>query len=388
MGCLSAAGNTLEGNIASLFNASPNPVSPAGFTTDHIQTFPVFEVRDKQGLLNPASDPGLSRTCHLILWAAQEAVFQAGLTKDDFADKRVGICVGTSVGSTPNTIKFYDDFRSGRSPGLGRVHRFLSSNPADCLAREYKVDGPVQTIVNTCSSGTDAIGVASSWIDQGICDIVLAGGADELSKVSYNGFASLMIMDTQPLRPFDRTRAGLNLGEGAGLVVLESASLAKERGRRILGGVLGYGSSCDGHHLVSPHPRGLGLKRAVEQALGLSRVGKGQISFVNAHGTGTRDNDRVESLVLAELFSGVPFFSTKGCTGHTLGAAGAIEAVYTIACLNKGKIPPSAGFSIPAEDTPSSPVSRATAVEGDIAISQSLAFGGNNAVLVFDRGER
>ncbi len=382
MGCLSAAGDTLKDNMTSLFDTVSNFTAPKQFSTDHVHPYPVFEVQAKKGRKLP--DPRLNRTCHLMIAAAREAISQSGLCENDFTNKRIGVCIGTSVGSTPNAIEFYDDFRSFRSPGLAPVHRFLSSNPAACLARVYGLNGPVQTIVNTCSSGTDAIGIASSWIAQGQCDIVLAGGADELSKVSYNGFASLMIMDSECLRPFDETRAGLNLGEGAGIMVLESANTAKTDGRKVLGKIRGYGSACDGYHLVSPHPSGNGLKKAIDQALKFSKVEKHSIAFVNAHGTGTRENDRVESIVLADKLPGVPFFSTKGCTGHTLGAAGAIEAVYTLACLNKQQIPPSAGFSTPAQDTPSSPISEAMALNGSIAVSQSLAFGGNNSVLVIE----
>ena len=382
MGCLSGAGDTLEDNMTSLFGAVSNFTALKRFSTDHVHPYPVFEVQKKMD--SQPRVPLLNRTCHLMLTAAREAISQSGLCANDFCNKRIGVCIGTSVGSTPNAINFYDDFRSFRSPGLGPAHRFLSSNPAACLARAYGLNGPVQTVVNTCSSGTDAIGVASSWITQGQCDIVLAGGADELSKVSYNGFASLMIMDPECLRPFDETRAGLNIGEGAGIMVLESIDTAKKHNRRFLGKILGYGSACDGYHLVSPHPKGNGLKKAIDQALGFSKIKKKQITFVNAHGTGTRENDRVESIVLADKLPGIPFFSTKGCTGHTLGAAGAIEAIYTLACLNKQKIPPSAGFKTPAQDMPSSPISTATDLTGSIALSQSLAFGGNNSVLVIE----
>lgn len=389
MGCLSAAGVTLGDNLDALFGSVRNAILPSGFSTDHDQAYPVFEVCRNLALpIRDPHGPQLSRTCLLLLAAAQEAITMAGLEPEHFLDKKVGVCIGTSVGSTMNNFSFYDDFRSGRSPGLGRVHRYLNSNPAACLAREYEVNGPVQTVVNTCASGTDAVGTASSWIASGICDIVLAGGADELSRFTYNGFASLRILDPELSRPFDETRKGLNLGEGAGLMVLESPSHVKARQCRILGRVRGYGTACDGHHLISPHPEGCGLKNAIDQALGLSKITKQEIAFVNAHGTGTRENDRVESMVLSDALPGVPFFSTKGCTGHTLGAAGAIEAIYTLACLNGQKIPPSTGFTTCAPETPVSPVVSATDLNKDIALSQSLAFGGNNVVLVLDRGEK
>jgi len=383
MGCLSGAGGTLKENMNSLFNRVRNLGPPKRFTTDHVKGFPVFEVPGDLDI-SDLNKPGLqlTRTTRLALVAASEALLQAGLTQDDFFTKIIGVCIGTSIGSSLNSISFYDDFRKSLSPGLAPVERYLNSNPAACIAKIYKLNGPVQTVVNACSSGTDALGIASSWIEQDLCDIVIAGGADELSRVTYNGFISLMITDHEPSRPFDATRNGLNLGEGAGIFVLESLHHALANGREPLGSILGYGMVCDGHHLVSPHPDGLGLKRAIDQALNFSRTKRETISFVNAHGTGTRDNDRVESKVLAELLPEVPFFSTKGCTGHTLGAAGALEAAFTIECLNKKRIPASVGFSKKGDDTPLSPISEAMAIRGNIALSQSLAFGGNNSVLV------
>jgi 3-oxoacyl-[acyl-carrier-protein] synthase-1/3-oxoacyl-[acyl-carrier-protein] synthase II len=152
--------------------------------------------------------------------------------------------------------------------------------------------------------------------------------------------------------------------------------------------VVGYGGACDAHHLTAPHPEGAGLKRALQEALAACGAGPGDIAFVNAHGTGTPDNDRVESRTLAEVLPGVPFLSTKGFTGHTLGAAGGIEAALTLACLEQGRIPASIGFAETDPELPVSPVREATATPGRLALSQSLAFGGNNAVIVFEKGER
>jgi 3-oxoacyl-[acyl-carrier-protein] synthase II len=268
---------------------------------------------------------------------------------------------------------------------MAPVVRFLNSNPSQVIARSLKVAGPCQTVVNACSSGTDAIGIGASWVRAGLCDIVIAGGADELCRVTYNGFISLMITDDNPCRPFDRRRRGLNLGEGAAVLVLESEKLARRRKHPPQAVLLGYGSAGDAYHLTAPHPQGRGLKRAIFSALEQSGLLAGYIAFINAHGTGTPDNDRVESNVLHELFPGVPFYSTKGCTGHTLGAAGAIEAAFTIASLNIGVVPPSAGFEERDPELPAHPIEKKTAVRGRVALSQSLAFGGTNAVLIFDK---
>jgi len=292
--------------------------------------------------------------------------------------------VGTTVGSALSHEAFCRAHRAGEDPDLAPLESVLQGNPAQVIARAFGFRGPLQTVVNACASGTDALGLGASWIEGGLCDVVVAGGADELGRVTYNGFISLKITDPAPCRPFDRDRRGLNLGEGAAMVVLESErSRSRRRARAFL---LGYGAACDAHHQTAPHPEGLGLRRAIAEAL--SSAPGASLAFVNAHGTGTPDNDRVESLVLADILPGVPYLSTKGCTGHTLGAAGAIEAVFTALCLERGRIPASLGFEAPEPGIPGAPVSRPTYIVGDAALSTSLAFGGNNSALLIGLGER
>jgi 3-oxoacyl-[acyl-carrier-protein] synthase-1/3-oxoacyl-[acyl-carrier-protein] synthase II len=164
--------------------------------------------------------------------------------------------------------------------------------------------------------------------------------------------------------------------------------LIRQRPGRLRANVVGYGGACDAYHLTAPHPEGAGLKRALREALAACGGSAADIAFVNAHGTGTPDNDRVESRTLAEVLPGVPFLSTKGFTGHTLGAAGGIEAALTLACLELGRIPASIGFAEPDPELPATPVREMTITPGRLALSQSLAFGGNNAVIVFEKGER
>jgi 3-oxoacyl-[acyl-carrier-protein] synthase-1/3-oxoacyl-[acyl-carrier-protein] synthase II len=387
LGCLCAAGQSLPECVEALFRGTRAPAPPTRFTRNHPIRHPVFEVTADLGSPRTGRGRGdLSRTSLLALAAAREALDDAGWTPAGLRRWRVGVCVGTTVGSAMNNEDFYRQYRAGGRPAMAAIDRFLGSNPAAALAREYGFSGPCQTVVNACSSGTDALGIAASWIRAGACDVVLAGGADELCRVTYNGFISLMITDDSPCRPFDRGRRGLNLGEGAALLVLEAEPVRKGRGRRARAALLGYGSACDAHHLTAPHPDGQGLKRALREALASAGASADQVAFVNAHGTGTPDNDRVESRTLAELLPGVPFVSTKGYTGHTLGAAGAIEAAFTVACLERGRIPANAGFSEPDPELPARPVTEATAVAGSVALSQSLAFGGNNAVVVLGLG--
>jgi len=369
-------------NMKTLFQGKRNPDRPEAFSSSHPVTYPVFEIRYPLPGINDGQKKSLSRTAQLGLAAAAEAIKDAGLDPDAMSGLRVGVCMGTTVGSTMNDEQFYRDFKNMLEPDMFAISRYLNSNPSSVISKEYSLKGPCQTIVNACSSGTDAIGIGASWIRSGICDIVIAGGADELSRISYNGFISLMITDPDPCRPFDRNRKGLNLGEGAGVVVLESEYSLKRRNKKAKAFVLGYGSASDGYHLTAPHPEGRGLKRAIADAFVESGKKAGDIGFINAHGTATPENDMAEARVLKEIFNGIPFLSTKGYTGHTLGAAGAIEAVYTVASLEAGRIPASAGFSEIDPEAGISPVTENMGITGKTALSESLAFGGQNAVLI------
>ncbi len=384
IGCLSAAGNTLEQAISSMLDGERHGGDPLRFTTTHADVYPVFSIADD---FEQVSARDVLRTTRLGLAAAGQAVTQSGWSLEALRCLRVGVCMGTTVGSAMNNEAFYAGYRNGETPDMTPVNRFLGSNPAAAISRHYAFSGPTQTIVNACSSGTDAIGLATAWIQCGLCDVVLAGGADELCRTTYNGFASLQISSTKLCRPFDAERTGLNLGEGAGVLVLESDSSARRRGVPAQGYILGYGSGTDGWHLTAPHPEGRGLKQALAEALRVSRVQPKQLGFVNTHGTGTRDNDRVESLVLRDCLNGVPFHSTKGYTGHTLGAAGAIEAAFVLGFLQRGRIPASAGFLTMDDELATVPVTQVHEFDASLALSESLAFGGNNAVLVFERGE-
>jgi 3-oxoacyl-(acyl-carrier-protein) synthase len=215
---------------------------------------------------------------------------------------------------------------------------------------------------------------------------VIAGGADEMNRIPFCGFASLGVVSPELCAPFDRGRRGLNLGEGAGVVILESSRHARERAARTDLGVAGYGSGADAHHLTAPHPEGVGLKASVARALEEAGAGARDVAFVNAHGTATQDNDRVEGRALADILGReAKIISTKGYTGHTLGAAGGIEAVLAAAGLREGWIPASAGFTEADEDAGIVPLRETTAVSGRFALSTSLAFGGTNAALVISR---
>jgi 3-oxoacyl-[acyl-carrier-protein] synthase-1/3-oxoacyl-[acyl-carrier-protein] synthase II len=382
LGAVCAAGGSLPECMETLFGRAPVPAPPSACPgAQH----PVFEVPER---FLPAADAGgRVRVVRLALAAAHQALADAGLEAPALRRRRVGVVMGTNVaGGVSN--------RELRKEGAGPLNRppsaserFLAVNPAEAIARHFGFCGPCLTVVNACAAGSDAIGIAGSWIRSGRCDAVLAGGADAFYEVTYYGFIALMNSDPEPCKPFDARRNGLNLGEGAGLMLLESETLLADRGRPPRAYLAGYGTAGDAHHFTAPDPVAGGLRLAVQDALDSAGIGPAAIAFINAHGTGTRDNDRIESHLFHDLFPGVPFGSTKGATGHTLGAAGALEAAFTIACLERGRIPASAGFAVADPELPAHPVRGPTAVRGAAALSQTLAFGGNNSVLIFSRGD-
>lgn len=379
IGAVSAAGINLLENLDSLKHGKRNAGPVSIFSS--CLPYPVFEVKS---LPEKWKIDGM-RTLSLARVAAEEAINDAGLPIQ-LSGFKAGVCLGTTVASQLNDMDFYNSFRKSGSADLKPVDRFLRGNLAEAVAHTVKATGPAITVVNACSSGTDAIGIALSWLTSGTCDIAIAGGADELNRVPLCGFGSLGILSNSLCAPFDRNRTGLNLGEGAGILVLEREDFYIGRGRKPLLYLSGYGSAADAYHLTAPRPDGKGLESAIRSALSDSGIPPEEVCFVNAHGTGTIDNDKVEGSVLSRVFGeNISFFSTKGYTGHTLGGAGGIEAAYTAAALKEGWIPASAGFACKDDEIPISPVTENTNIIGSFAVSTSLAFGGNNAAIVIGR---
>jgi len=379
VGCICAAGRNLPDCMKALFSQAPTPAPPRSLPgAQH----PVFEVPDR--FLPTADSPNLFmvRAVRLALTATNEALTDAGLPPAALGEKRVGVVIGTNVGSGVSNRALQKDLTAINCSRLSPAERFLIINPAQWLARHFDFSGPHVTIVYACSAGSDAIGLAGTWIRSGRCDVVIAGGTAALYEVTYYGFIALLNSDTTACKPFDLHRNGLNLGEGAAMFILESEALLTKRGRKARALLSGYGTAADAHHLTAPHPEGTGLRVAVRDALTSAGCSPSDIAFINAHGTGTRENDRVESFFFHQTFPGVPFGSTKGYTGHTLGAAGAIEAAFTIASLEHQKLPANHGFDTPDPELPVHPVREATEIRGTTALSQTLAFGGNNSVLV------
>lgn len=377
MGAISALGGSVSETLLAFEQERCLPGPVTLFDTE--LAYPVFEVK------NFSHSPRLMRTVALCMHAVDEALSDAGLPQK-LSGYRVGVCLGTTVASQLNDTAAYKSYTATGEMPAAAVDRYLDSNLAEAIARHVRAQGPRVTVVNACSSGTDALGMAYSWLCHDYCDIVIAGGADELNRVPYCGFGSLGVASLTPCAPFDAHRNGLNLGEGAGILVLERVEHARARSKQADVYCAAYAAAADAYHLTAPRPDGSGLEAALRQALSEAGAHARDIAFVNAHGTATRDNDKVEGNVLARVFGPtVNVLSTKGYTGHALGAAGGLEAVFTALGLRHGWVPPSAGFNTNDPEIPLEPVREKTKISGRFVVSTSLAFGGNNAALVLGR---
>lgn len=322
-----------------------------------------------------------SRTALLGILAAQEALADSG----EGQALRTGLVSGTSVGGMDRTEVFYADYLS--DPARGRLREVVMHDCAAstwAIARHCGIEGYTTTVSTACSSAANAIVVAARLIRCGIADRVVAGGTDALSRFTLGGFGSLMILDEKPCRPFDADRAGLNLGEGAGYIVLQREdTLQKEPYAYFAGGE----NANDAYHQTASSATGEGCYKAMYDTLRKAGVAASQIDYVNAHGTGTPNNDLSESRALCRLFGKEvpPFSSTKGFTGHTLAAAGGIEAVFSVEALRRGIIYPNLNFFRPIEETDLVPVTERRQAPLRHVLSNSLGFGGNCTSLLFSK---
>lgn len=328
-----------------------------------------------------------NRTLLLLLNAFAEALDNAELDISALRSCKVGIVLGTTAGCTFNDEQYYLDWKNGRKVESVDFLKYLEANIAGFLQQVLGVTGPVTVVTNACASGTDAVGIARRWILRGYCDIAIAGGADALSRNAIYGFAALMLLSGSPCRPFDKNRDGLNLGEGAAVLILEKNEMAAKRGIIPWGWVCGYGTASDSYHPVAPHPEGRGLRHALRVALADAGVVPEKVCFVNAHGTGTSANDSAEMNALAGSgLTNCPVVSTKGITGHMLGAAGAMEAILTILTLGGRQSRGTVGCITADSKLARLPLQQSEVVRlhNQIGITQSLAFGGTNSVLVLE----
>ncbi len=322
-----------------------------------------------------------SRTTLLAAWAMQEATNLAQWENDPNIVS--GLISATTVGGMDRTENYLKDIKSGGQPSIREVAMHDCGAHTAFLGKEYGINGFTSTISTACSSSANAIMLGAQLVLTGKLDRVIVGGVDALSLFTLNGFNALFILDATPCRPLDASRKGLNLGEGAAYLVLESAALAE--GKKKYGKVVGWGNANDAFHQTANSPEGKGAYLAMQKALKQAQLLPEQIDYINMHGTGTENNDLTESRAVKALFEDVlpPLSSTKGFTGHTLGAAGAIEAVFSIMALQNQQVLPGLRFKTPIEATGLNPVKKMRAGNIKNVLSNSFGFGGNSSSLVF-----
>ena len=329
-----------------------------------------------------------SRADRLALAAAREALADADLSPRDRTD--MALIVGAVGGGMLEGEAWYWDeaLHPGPSPKIGALRSILPASHSEVIGWRLGLGGPRETVVMACASGAASIAFGADLIRSGATPLALAGGVDAITRICFMGFNALKLLDPEPCRPFDRGRRGMSIGEAAAFLVLEDAEHCRRRGGRSLGEVLGAGVTTDAHHVTAPHPEGEGMIRAMREALAAAGREPGDVGYVNAHGTGTLQNDRVEALAMARVFGEgrVLVSSTKSLVGHTMAAAGSVEAAATLLSLQHGLIPPTANLRDPDPDVPFDCVAQtARTVEVDTALSNSFGFGGQNVSLIFGR---
>ncbi|MGE0448070.1 MAG: beta-ketoacyl synthase [Vicinamibacterales bacterium] len=338
---------------------------------------------------SPLERRRLSRADRIGIQAATEALCDAGVTDSGVDRSRVGVFLGAGTADLLRSERFYHTMKTR---GIARtrpsdVRNHFPNTPNDVIAHRFGFEGPRRCVIAACSSSTIAIGQAVDAIRAGRADAAIAGGTDALARLTYSGFNQLKLMDVEPCRPFDRSRAGMNIGEGAGMLLLESLDHATRRGARIYAEMAGYALGCEAHHATAPEPDGTPLSNIVRAALEDARVPASDVDHVNAHGTATPQNDLSEARALRRIFGHrarrVPVTSAKSMIGHCLGAAGAVEAAILVLTIARSVIPPTIhhGDTDPECDL-DVVANEAREVPVRCGVSTSLAFGGNDSALV------
>jgi 3-oxoacyl-[acyl-carrier-protein] synthase II len=326
----------------------------------------------------------LHRASHMIIQALKEVVTQEPQFKPELA------VIGTTSGGMSYGEHYYRSLRQAEE--LRHAPTWIANYPAQkpvIDAQEaFGIFAPCQVIANACASGTNAIGHAFECVRSGRYQRVLAGGYDALAEMVFVGFDSLQASTPEKCRPFDRHRTGMVLGEGAAILALENLELAHKRGAPVLAEIIGYGISTDNFHITKPEPSGVGPRQAMERALRSADISAGEVDYINAHGTATVFNDAAEGKAISTIFDGVPMSSTKSMMGHSLGAAGAVEAIVCLLALQHQFLPPNINFQELDDGLELNVVANeAQPALLSMALSNSFGFGGTNASILMRKFE-
>lgn len=388
-GAISAIGNSLSEALASFQNQISGIGPITLLDTLYKNVLPVGEVKlTNKDLAEQANvHEGLTRTALLGIHACSEALANSKIT--NLKKWRTGLISATTVGGMDRTEKFFNDFAHDPLTGdLQDVVNHECGRATEIIADMLGINGFISTINTACSSSVNSIMLGARLIQHGMLDVVIAGGTDALTKFTVNGFNSLMILDKEPCRPFDASRSGLNLGEGAGFLVLVSEKVLREDGLSSSCYISGYANTNDAYHQTASSPEGRGSFAAMTQAIAMAELKIEDIGYINLHGTGTVNNDQSEGTAIARLFGHrIPkVSSTKSFTGHTLGACGGIEAAFSVLAIEQGAIFPNLRFQNPIPELNIIPQ---TKYESGLNIrhvmSNSFGFGGNCSSILFSK---
>jgi len=390
LGAISAIGNGAEENLNALLSSRHGIAPVSLFETRHSHLL-VGEVKKTNKEL--LSDLGLSpdtfytRTTLLGLMAAKEAFKHAKI--DDVTKYKTGVISSTSVAGMCETENHYFDYLES-DEFLPFIKTHDCGDSTEAIADYLGIKDYLGTVSTACSSAPNAIMMGARLIKAGRIDRMLVGGTDGLSKFTLNGFNTLMILDSGHSRPFDATRTGLNLGEGAGFIVLESEDVVRAENKTPLAEISGYGNANDAHHQTASSPEGNGAFLAMNDALTVGGIDPSEVNYINVHGTGTENNDQSEGMAIRRIYKNgmPPFSSIKSFVGHTLAAAGGLEAVYSVLAIQKGCIYPNLNFKNPIEGLNMIPETEAQeGLEINHVLSNSFGFGGNCTSLLFSKAE-
>ncbi|MBU2912516.1 beta-ketoacyl-[acyl-carrier-protein] synthase family protein [Reichenbachiella agariperforans] len=387
-GAISAIGNNVAENRQRLITGQTG-LSKASkyFTSKFTESHPFGEIKmSDEEMLSSLAVPemkGLTRTDLIAFKAFEEAIQEAGLDSDTLSHPRTGFISGSTVGGMVLTDQVFED-GSNRAQRTAFLESYDYCSHTLRIVEQYRIHGFTNTINTACSSSANAIMMGARLIRSGRADRVIVGGADSLAKFTVNGFNSLQILSEDLCRPFDANRKGLNLGEAAAYLVLESEACAK--GKKIYGTVSGYGNSNDAYHASALSEDAVGVIACMQAALDHAGLEPAGIDYINAHGTATENNDLTEITGLGKLFGEhlPPFSSTKSFTGHTLAAAGALEAVYSLMSMEHGELYASLNCEQPISPLDELPIAAyQEQQEINAVLSNSFGFGGNCTSLVF-----
>jgi len=403
LGCISPVGNNVPDTWSALLAGRSGAGPITRFDASNHKTKFAAEVKgfDPLALLGARDARKIDRYAQLAIAAAQEALTEAGLVIDDSNRDRVGILVGTGIGGIITLMENVDTLNSR---GPERVSPFLvpmmiADSAAGLLAIRMGARGPNMAITSACATGTNVIGEASEMIRRGAADVMFAGSSEAavvaLTIAGLNVMTALSTRNDAPekaSRPFDKNRDGFLMGEGAGMVVLESLEYAQKRGAKILCELTGYGTSDDAYHITAPAENGAGAAICMRQALEEARLNVTDIDYINAHGTSTMLNDKSETAAIKTVFGQhaykIPVSSTKSMTGHLLGASGSVEAVICVKVLQENILPPTINYETPDPDCDLDYVPNAARpVKTRHVMSNTFGFGGHNATLIMSRFE-